>query len=609
MIKHSTILGFSRLDITGLSNERIDVSALICPVIDNQRRIDLTHRVNLNINNLGFLSSRMQIRNGVLIGRRIMNQHKLRINLPENYRPDILSLKELPLDTSAYPELFEKKFPDFFDMPFVVTKGISLETGQSVKIAISCAELLRFYYPHTALVEAAFSGNSASKVLYNPDVLLHKNYRPFVQLRKKIPDICAPFVARVRHSRHAEDVFDRIFTDSIYSVPLNSSKERHLKVYPPVAGTMDWNAEVAQVAPNFYIINSLLQCGGDFPFTDLLFGRDNDGRTVKGRPTPKKINYIPRFTPRLEHNEGSDEQVKKLITSLTRGYEAQIETLTVEFDFEGDTPQHNMLKNKSLKKIEKVSLQDPETMNVQVFSGEVAIKGIAGAGFINNENRERFAKAEISTGTIRKSNVDNEKRSVSFQDGFDVFQDAANELSSIYNLNWRKASEWNLPTKSSFYLNAFLPAEVSDREFLILSKKGFSSKDHDKKFLNSRKFVIAELSFEGRYIYLVDFEKRLIKKRNEDLYRYENTSVLLFFSSDGKVLSDDQIKLTILDFADSRSSWADKRTKFRLNHENDAVQFADKLERKAGSAFRKLEYETTLANEKQSARSQTCIET
>lgn len=594
LLRHATILGFGRLGLSHLSDEKVSVDVILAPVIDGKRCLEQAHRLSVNVSNLGFLAARMPIIDKVLRGREVKNQFSIRVDLPCNYKPSLVSLSDLPIRIKWFPPSFREKFSDFFDSSFMTAEATRLDTKEEVNIFVPCSEILRFYFPHTSLVEAAFSGEAAEKALYNPEINTLKDDRPFVQLRKKIPDICAPHIARIRHSGYAEKIFNRIYTDSIHSVPPFSSGERLLKVYPPIQGKVDWVVEATELECGSLLISGIYQCDASFPFDELLFGRDNDGRSPLGREKPSQINYIPLKKAVFPPGSSVEDPQSPLSVSLDGMAEAQIETLDIEFDFEQDAPNFGGLSELPVKKIEKAAVKDPETMNVRVYVGEEAIAGVVSSGYLKSDNKDKFARAEISTGSIKKSEVDQRKRSASFFDAFDAFQNAIYSLKDEYVISWRKASVWRIPTKSSFYLNAFLPKEIGDNDFLRLGKKEFESSGDHEKFEYSRKFVIAEISWENKHVYFVDFEKRKMTSRDGTTAKQDSTSVLFFYEQDGAYLSNQQLKEVILQYADNRSGWPDKKTRFSLKHANDAQQFADKLYRRAQKEFSRWE---SLANQ------------
>ncbi|RJE76800.1 hypothetical protein BGP78_10335 [Pseudoalteromonas sp. MSK9-3] len=585
LFEQSTILGFGKIGIDNVSDEKFSIDTIIAPIIEGKRSLEHAYRLPVNISNLGFLASRMPIINGKLRGREVKNQFSIRVDLLRNYKPQLCSFAELPIDDKWYSCSFRDKFSDIFGAFYLTAEAIRLDTKQNIKVFIPCSEILRFYYPHTSLVEAAFTGRQARQALYNPDIELNKDDRPFVQLRKKIPDVCAPHVARIRHSDFAEKVFERIYTDSIHSVPLTDNAHRLLKVYPPLQGEVDWLVEANELECGSLLISGIYQCNGAFPFNELMFGRDNDGRTPEGRKQPDYLTPFPVHKPTFPSDTDLGNPNSPLPLSLGGMADVQIETLDIEFDFEQDTPNFEGLLGLSVKKIEKMAVKDPEVMNIQVYVGEKAVAGVVASGYLRNDNQDKFAKAEISMGTVKKSSVDLEKRSASFFDAFDVFQNAIHSLKDEYHISWRKASVWRIPTKSSFYLNAFLPKEIGDNDFLMLGKRDFEQSGPERKFELSRKFVIAELSFDDKHVYFVDFEKKKMNARDGTGSKRDSTSVLFFYDTDGDYLSNQQLKKVILGFAGDRSGWPDSKTRFRLQHNDDVEKFADKLHRKANKAF------------------------
>lgn len=584
--EHAVILGFSKLNLNLLSENRLGIDALICPVKNERRCIEKTQRVNIDVHHLGYLTSRMHIVNGTILGRQVKQKMKLNLFFPSEGFPKVVPFSQLPIQATNSLLKFKEYFPDFFESNYVLLEGSKGGGEKPLTVAVSCAEILRFYYPHTSLVEAALSEREASLSIYNPDIPVRENNRPFVQLRKRIPDLCAPHAARIRHSSHAERAFNLIYERTIHSRPLDNHDDRYLNVLPPISGDVSWVVEANQISDDFILINGIYQCDAKFPFEELLFGRDNDGRRPPDSPKPEKLNFIPKKQAIFD-GENHIEDLDQVTASLEAGADLQIETLKIEFDFENCAPNFDFLQSLQVKKIEKVSLKNPAEMNISVLSGIEAVAGVVSSGYIDIENKNKFANAEVSTGVIKKSLVEDEWDSLSFQDAFNVFQEAANRLKSEYIVNWRKASVWRIPTKSSFYLNAFLPKDASNNSFLLLSKKGYTTGDYLEKFIHSRKFVIAELCCGERYIYLVDFEKRKVISRDEQSYSYESSSVLLFFGEHGEYLSNAILKEEILQYAESRSTWSNGETRIKLNHKHNVAMFTDRIRRKVGEVFSK----------------------
>ncbi|APF81555.1 hypothetical protein ASZ86_00051 [Vibrio cholerae] len=574
--QHSIIIGFGSVRFERLGEDIIEIEMVLAPLSEDEGKADVSKAISMfiNIANLGFLASRMIIRQGCLQSRIVKNQYGLRMHFPTSaLKPAFVKTKDITSIGSIYGDQLDN-LGGLADSYVCKISASRLDIGQEVEVYVPCAELLRFYLPHTSLVNAAFSGKDASECLYNPETPRTHPSKAIVQLRRSIPDICAPHVGRYCYDSYAENTFQRIFTDTMYGDGINPSQ--YLRISPPLRGDCDWLVEAEELDRGVFFITGIYRCDAPFPFDDLIFGRDNDGRTPEDRGLPIDINYFPMKQAVIENNQNLTEP---LIHALNGNAELQIETLDIHFDFEEGYPSFGYLEKSLVKKIEKGAVQKPESMNIKYYSSSELVTGIALSGHLSQGNDYKFVKAEISNGKVKKSSIDDKLLNLSAQDAFSAFHEAMMLLENDFNVDWRNITGYI--KDHSLILNMFEHAVVKSNMFLCLDKKSYLSCDVEERQKFVRKFVVAEVSNdEGGVVYLVDFEKH-----------GDSSSVLFFYHFKGDRLEDSALREHIIEFTKDRRKWSqDEKPVFRgkMNHDSDLEAFSEKLKKVVTLVFEEL---------------------
>lgn len=572
--QHSVVIGFGSVRFERLGEGIVEIEVVLAPFSEGKVHFSKAISMFINIANLGFLASRMKIQQGCLHSRVVENQYGLRLHFPTSVlKPDLVKTKAIPSIESIYGDEFES-LGGLADSYACKIPASRLDIGQDIEVYVPCSELLRFYLPHTSLVDAALSGEDANKCLYNPETPKTRSSKATIQLRPSIPDICAPHVGRYCYDAYAAEIFQRVFTDTVYGDGMSSNQ--YLRIYPPLRGDCDWLVEGQELEPGVLFISGIYRCDAPFPFDDLLFGRDNDGRTPEDRERPTDINYFPIKQAVFENEQDLTEP---LVHALNGNADLQIETLDIHFDFEDDSPSFGYLENTVVKKVEKGAVQNPDSMNIKYYAGSELVTGIALSGHLSHENEDKFVKAEISNGKVKKSHIENDPLSLSAQDAFSTFHEAITLLKTDFTVDWRNITGYI--KDHSLILNMFEHAAVKSNPFLCLDKKSYLKCENEERPKFVRKFVVAEVSNdEGSVVYLVDFEKHS-----------DSSSVLFFYHFRGDRLENDVLREHVIEFTKDRRKWSqDEKPVLRrkLNHDSDLEAFSEKLNKVVTLVFEEL---------------------
>jgi hypothetical protein len=173
-------------------------------------------------------------------------------------------------------------------------------------ILIPCVEVFRFYYANsTQLTLELISGglDIGANTVYDPTLTIDnpEGYSK-VRLRQRILDEDAFIVGRIALSPFAQRAARSIFG----SIAKNSAAGGSvLEARPPFEGMTDLTVSGQWITlqepgqrqgepkkePWHFFVHRILSCSGEFPYSHLLFSRDNDGRV---RPGPDERPEIGR---------------------------------------------------------------------------------------------------------------------------------------------------------------------------------------------------------------------------------------------------------------------------------------------------------------------------
>lgn len=462
--------------------------------------------------------------------------------------------------------------------------------GKQVNVIVPCTAIASFYLPHSCLLRAALSGGGlgADSVLVNKRLteegrkMLSGDGIEYVHLHKKIYDVVAPHVARIYLSEVAKRAFNSIHEYS-FRFPF-SNGNYGLYCQPFVDGTLTWEVLGQQSAPHEpFIVSQISSCNGSFPFSDLIFGRENDNRGEPGEETKplekkKKANELPNTQEDNERddndNDGEDED-DKLIEN-TGLADDDIESVHILVD--SKDAMCSQLANLNIRKIEKVTCK---VKTIPIYIGNAIIQALAYLSEKLGANNTQKLLAKLDAGrisTVHASDInDNPDCDAGLRSPF---------LAEIYN--YLSDIELELPSaavtfrhikpKCDSYHSLSKYENVMPPEYRDLGGKGnwvmlrnIKKSKVGKETLTDqvkrcRKFIIAQVLYKETYSYLVEFEQD----------EKENIAGL-FFSNFQEKLTPDRLTNVITTFVENRRLW---RTKTTMPYAHKLVHKLEKVNEK-----------------------------
>jgi hypothetical protein len=170
----------------------------------------------------------------------------------------------------------------------VVIDAVVGPPGSPTRLIVPCAEIGRFYFfnstPMTTTLLSGEDIRSYDKGLFNPDPLLtfydYESGNGYVGLRQRMYDSDAAIIARIALSCYARKCAFGIYN----SVVTNYNNDGYftMDAYPPFAEATTWRVRGKTIQSgnqSFFLVFSIETCSAPFPFKNLYFTRDNDGRS------------------------------------------------------------------------------------------------------------------------------------------------------------------------------------------------------------------------------------------------------------------------------------------------------------------------------------------
>jgi hypothetical protein len=155
--------------------------------------------------------------------------------------------------------------------------------GDPYAYIIACTELLRFFYATSSvMIRSVLSDDflDPNRNLWNVALsYILPDGKAFLQLRKRMFDADAPFMARFAFSPYAQMQAREIY---LYAAGMRREDDtRTIRALPPFEGRtrLIVNAIPMDVAGSRrWLISRLISCDWRPPYTHLDYQRDNDGR-------------------------------------------------------------------------------------------------------------------------------------------------------------------------------------------------------------------------------------------------------------------------------------------------------------------------------------------
>lgn len=583
IFKHSMFVGFSDIKSVSGDKDTFLILATFVPVVKGVNVFKNSFSFYIDIVNIALLPKRAEIINGQIVGRRKRKSNNTLKNIKFDIREasdfEVITLEELSSDEGIKKDVIQDisiNSPSIQNMTFCKFKG-GLPNHDTVSLYVACSELLHNYYPSNRLIESAFSGDDPEKCLYNPEVPEVNNDCSFVQLRKKIPDICAPYVARIRFSKWAYNQFSQIFVNSIQK-PKRDNKPMVLSVTPPVSGKFSWSLDGHFFNDKkCFIVDRIKKCDADFPFNELLFDRDNDGRT--GHRDSHITQYIPQYIKKaiLSNNDAEEKNNNQgeatPPVSLGGSADVAIETTQYEVEYEDDEMELSGLGGVSIGKLEKIYLKHSDKKTIKIISGYEFIDIVASTNGVEGNGVGKIDITRV-TNSVEYDDIKTNGGYVPSLDGLQHFIDVVDELQSDYFTKWLR-----ITTLRTFMdkkpLNVLLPVnDDTSPDFVFMKKRLYNevkklNVDNEGKFPYLRKFMVSEIQNASKQIiYLIDFEASGVEFENK-------SAMLLLHSKDYSQIDSKNIEEELWEYVEDRISWTTSFSSYKrvkINHVEPIIE-------------------------------------
>lgn len=354
------LFGAGKIQLSSRSDE-FDVNVLAVPLNNGVLDKESSKEILVPLGAIGLISPRTTIINGSLSKKlyrgaekvsnsdfdlTILNPEKALIKLGREIAGDKIYNSLATLKSAPYVELD------------------ALYDGKRIKCYVSCYEVFRFYYGSSnGLLNSCLRDGTAEELIFNPNVPDKIGSVHFVQLRKNLYDVDAPSAARIRFDKYAKTQFENIKSYTKFNVINNP--ERWITCKPPTnQKKINWSVSGRFLRNKAILITNIYGCSSSPPFSELIFGRDNDSRTDN---MPRKIRYVEKLRPRKKDDDtGMDNEKKEDDKdSKSIGGPESIDSPNVDFeteiiDYSDQAGQFIGFSDVKVQKIEKAELKTDE---------------------------------------------------------------------------------------------------------------------------------------------------------------------------------------------------------------------------------------------------------
>ncbi|TNC81495.1 MAG: hypothetical protein C9356_09200 [Oleiphilus sp.] len=526
--KAATVLGFTGITRTppqNLPNGRDAYVYMITAPLDGRHRpkYEEAESTKINVATIPLFELRSIWLDGNPTGtKRHVRYEKFEIDT-SGISKNLVYLGELAEYRTWLGEIENKAFKSLRAQQ-VYKANIQIDGNDSVCI-VPCSEILNFYWKSNYLIKEALSGESATKTLFNADASRLNQNPPYIQLRKWVPDILVYHVARLALSDTALKRFNGI--QSLSFMRIHKEFGASLCVVPPLEEKVIWEVELSKFG-DVYFVSKIISCSGSFPFKNLIYGRDNDGRPDDERSEPRKTEERRRPFPR-----------EKKTTKYSPNKAPTEQIFVADILLDEEKCPFPALQDIHCSKIEKVITQDPDTQYLEVFEGELALEYVSASdpssgardgsilgGRANVHRRELVLEDDQIVGPDRSFNEFYEVISHLGSRGIQVSyrpidQPAEAQIGALENI---------LPYKDGEEVPSWALRPLTER------KGSFYS--------TLKTYVLVKMSLGDSTVYIAEFMQR------------KNASVAtILFGSNSIDLSIDQLRAQIRSYADKRSKW------------------------------------------------------
>lgn len=417
---------------------------------------------------------------------------------------------------------------------------------------VPCVEVLRFYYASSSsFVKQAFSGKKATERLYNPkkDRTFTKFGYHFITLRKEVTNVDAPFIARIAFDDYARRQFENIYPKSAHD-PDNPGK--YIICTPPLSTYTRWSVNGVKKDNGFFVtrINS---CSGEFPFSKLIFDRDNNNQGERDEP-PEEIRKIQKKIPVFKNGEdkegsndeptdpGSDQEEPLLGDHGS----PSVDVIPLIFEPDEESPIFSGLEFTDLDKIKKLKLRDPTTKTVIEYVGVEVIRKLSTLDTSGSKN-EDTAQLKINRSTDTEIDED----VISIHDVIFHLNQLLekNELNIFHYTLYRDLEH---PDHTQLTVP---PVNLKDlrKDILFTNVKMYEAEFYHTESLSClRPIALFTLQHKGVFFYFIEF-------LSQNGRSHDSLSSLLF-SEAASVYSDDFIDQQLILFSEHGRTYKKEAT-------------------------------------------------
>lgn len=450
-----------------------------------------------------------------------------------------------------------KSFPKLFDLSYYVEIEKNMASNLLVvdcpendkenkfdKLIIPCAEILRFYYARSSqLIRALLNGQldeksndgkkrkeADSNKIYNPDITLSycNDGIGHIHLRPSIPDKDAPHVARIAFSPYANIQARNIYASGIKND--NNLNQFLVKVRPPFEGETTLVFEGKRVlSPGFsvgwsFLVFQIKSCSHPFPFTQLTFSRDNDGRsTGDNEDKPESWNNAAKIQVKTV------KKVEEIKISNEDEPSANLELTDLEVS-ENAFPD---LLNKDISKTEKEK-STHKAAEAKFISAEVGEDFSIGAG---TYGKTKFKPVTATRKDVNQSQnkEDKQKRKEALPASFNNFIKIILQLSTFEEISYQYLQinfDNNTPEDEGC---SFFPLSINNWVYINSEQS------------RQRQFMTVEVKYGEHYFYFFEIEAEKPK--------HESYSMFAIHGSNFNKISENMLRQVIRKCTENYGRW------------------------------------------------------
>lgn len=378
-------------------------------------------------------------------------------------------------------------------MILVVERQVTDDSDVS-KVLFPCGELVRFYFgTSTSLLKEVVKGglDIGANTIYNPELTgWRQDGSAQVQLRRGIKDEDAPVAARIGLSTYAQCVTRHIHA----SIERNSANGLGYipEVLPPFYGhsTMRLHGKLVKSGRYWHLLVFWIEsCSAPFPFEQLWWARDNDGRK-RGPDDPDRPEAWKDTTKAVRHTPEDEADEPEVRSDAEPSLDREKTEVRL------NSPRFTDLLNKEIEKDEKLdnhyrSARPPKF----VTEGQVEGFGTADGTFGDTPLDRLEIFTDLRGGEPARAP---RARRSKLPANLDTFMNVLNALKHPPAVTYRLVPvppEEAMSNGNVSYFPRWKGKRVIKWSFISYPER-------------RREVIVAELNFHGHYFYFLESERR-----------------------------------------------------------------------------------------------------